>query len=279
MTEHIAYTNVSDVPEKFDEELVLKDCSETEHEGKRYWNFDCEGCGFGAEVGTFDNQLPRPVKGDKIQLLGSWGQSIRGIGINGKVLFYRTKAEQEVKHKEWVAEKNRSDMEKFLAEKDKTDARIKALPTEFQVRFEGYHKAGGDEWRAAYEPYELFCCEQAVAMVEHFRVLLATNDSHTSKDVAAKIREWARIKDWKEQVKQFPGLDNDHSGNTFGHSVKLAVTFLEKPEFVDKLHAGMSPLVGSEAAHDWATRPENQAEIARMKAEEESKKESDVDQT
>jgi hypothetical protein len=42
-----------------------------------------------------------------------------------------------------------------------------------------------------------------------------------------------------------PGFDDDHSGNTFGCSVKLALLSLEQPEGVVLIHGALSPLVGS----------------------------------
>lgn len=60
--------------------------------------------------------------------------------------------------------------------------------------------------------YNLFCCEQGILISESLR----------SKDAIIK---WHKL-GWEEQVKLVPGLDDDHSGNTFEMSCRLAIQYL-----------------------------------------------------
>lgn len=254
------FVNVEDVPEKpTEKELTLEKLTDSDD----HWTFDCGSTGFTIARKTFQNNLNVPEPGAKILTWGEWGQRIRGVAIDGKVLFYHDEEHASELHQEWCDKKDAKEMETFLAEKDSIDARIKALPTEFQVRFEGYHKAGGDKWRAAYEPYELYCCEEAMKVVNHLKT-------------SEKIREYWGMEDYKAQQKISDeiGLDDGHSGNTFGHSLKLATAFLENPELVDKVPSGMSPIVGSDEAHDWMTRPGSKDEIKQLEATIAAKKEA-----
>lgn len=251
------YKKVDEVPDKWDEEFVLKDFSK--HNG--IWYFDCEGCGFGAVEEDFDNQLDDPKPGDKMRTWGSIGQPIRGIAVNDDVLYYRSPEEQKV-HLDKVTEEHQSKLKaEFEKDREQLDKRIANLPTEFQQRFEGYHRAGGDDWRINFEAYELFCCEQAVALVECFQ-----EAGENVEDTVTSIAKWADTKDFKKQKEKFPKLSEDHSNNTFGHMVRMAMLFLAKPELVERAHAAVAPLIGSEAAKDWAHRPENAEEVARLKA-------------
>lgn len=62
--------------------------------------------------------------------------------------------------------------------------------------------------------YNRFCCEQAIIIAEALR----TND---------KIVEFHKM-NWDEQKKLVPGLDDGHSGNTFGAACKLAIAYLPR---------------------------------------------------
>lgn len=50
---------------------------------------------------------------------------------------------------------------------------------------------------------------------------------------------------YEEQKILVPGLDDGHSGNTFGMSVYLAYWYLTKKDNVTKIQGALSPIVGS----------------------------------
>ncbi len=66
--------------------------------------------------------------------------------------------------------------------------------------------------------YNRFCCEQGILIAESLK----------TKD---KIIEFHKM-DWDNQKKLVPGLDDGHSGNTFGSACKLAIAYL--PRIRDK---------------------------------------------
>jgi hypothetical protein len=64
------------------------------------------------------------------------------------------------------------------------------------------------------EGYNRFCCEQGIIIAESLR----------TKD---KIFEFNKM-GWDEQKKLVPGLDDGHSGNTFGMACRLAIAYLPR---------------------------------------------------
>lgn len=114
------------------------------------------------------------------------------------------------------------------------DARWKALPVEFRGRFDRFVGAKGDLWRRDYEPYELFCCEQAHA--------IATALHANGMGVA----EFHRIASFADQRRIVPALSEDHSGNSFGMACRLAALFLTSRDDVAREHGALVPLVGCE---------------------------------
>ena len=66
--------------------------------------------------------------------------------------------------------------------------------------------------------YNKFCCEQSILIAESLRT-------------KERIVEFTKMS-WDEQKKMVPGLDDGHSGNTFGVACRLAVNYL--PRIRDK---------------------------------------------
>jgi len=62
--------------------------------------------------------------------------------------------------------------------------------------------------------YNIFCCEQAIIIA----TALQTKD---------KIIEFNKA-DSNTQFKMVPGLSDDHSGNTFGMSCKIAIAYIPR---------------------------------------------------
>jgi hypothetical protein len=67
-----------------------------------------------------------------------------------------------------------------------------------------------------------------------------------SENIPSAIEKFAQIP-FEKQKEIVPGISDDHSGNTFGCSLKLASLYVSKhSENVVKLHGALAPLVGSE---------------------------------
>jgi hypothetical protein len=178
--------------------------------------------------------LPAPTVGETMRLYGRGiGHTVRGIVVGGRVYRYLTAAKEKERHEAWCREQEEKREREMIANLSETDRRLAALPPLFQERIAKFQRDGGPEFRRDYEPYELFCCEQAVAIADAL---------HTAEAIVA-----FHAAPWDEQKRLVPGLSDGHSGNTFGTACMLARAYVEKPEFVAKLHGALTPLVGCEA--------------------------------
>lgn len=195
---------------------------EVGHRGAWVIGVDAERCDVPPQVGETIRTYGRGI-----------GSIVRGIVIGGRVYRYRTEDEQRAADaqsnrdaeigRERALETNRADH----------DRRIAALPQVFRERMEKFQRDGGHEFRRDYEDYELFCCEQAVVIAESLKTPEA-------------LKAWHDLP-FGVQKTQVPALDDGHSGNTFGMACRLAQFYMEKPEFVTKMHGALTLLVGCDA--------------------------------
>lgn len=179
---------------------------------------------------------------------GSFGFPIRGVIINGALIYYRTEAEQQAKQAREVA----AMQEKRLREFEETgraelDAKYATLPPIFQARIDKFRHNNPD-FRWEYEGYEMFCCEEAVKLARHWGTIEAAQHytSLAASETFSVDRErWDR--EWEEQkaIDKAAGLADGHSGNTHGTAVALAFWYLKQPEAVEQMHGALAPLVGS----------------------------------
>jgi hypothetical protein len=170
-----------------------------------------------------------PKVGMKARFYGrGFGYPVRGLDIDGREVFYRTQAEEEVRHRKMVEDMKEKKRKDYEASRNEYDRRVATLPDVFQKRVEKFRNAGGDEWRHEFEPYELFTCEEAVKIAAHCK---------TTEGVVA-----FHDLPWEEQKKA--GISDDHSGNTFGMACRLAHWYLKAPENVTKEHGALVGLVG-----------------------------------
>ncbi len=186
-----------------------------------------------------------PKPGETMLCFGrGFGFGVRGVVIGGRVYRYLTAEQDEKRWKDEVDASRRKRADDYEAKRSDFDARVRALPEPLRVRVERFRALGGDEWRHEFEPYELFCCEQAAAL---------------NADIA-DIRSWSRLS-YAAQKSAWSRLDDGHSGNTIGATVRLALTLREQPELVAKTHGALCPLVGCEAYGCWAAN-EGKAEAS-----------------
>lgn len=163
--------------------------------------------------------------------LGEFGQVVRGIQCGDKTVYYKSKAQLEQERLEWLAKKYAEEEQQLSDEREDRDLRWSKLPEVFQKRPVIFTK-GQPRWRQKYEPYELFVCEQAFAIAEYFKTKEA-------------IIAWLSL-EADRQYEACPVLSKEHSGNTFGMSVRLARAYLEDPKLVPQMHGAIVPLVGCE---------------------------------
>lgn len=105
--------------------------------------------------------------------------------------------------------------------------------------------------RSSNYPYEKFCIDQAVNIVEFIR-----NQEGTLNDVWDKYaKQNGAYVDTFDFVKAlqadgFTGWDDGHSGNTAGQSVMFAQCILFHPIMFQYLHGAIAVLVGDAGYHD-----------------------------
>ena len=156
--------------------------------------------------------------------------TIRGIEINGKMLFFKSDQELEDHRKKELQKYEQKKIDDFVKNKSKLDLEYESLPQVFKDRIDRF-RTNNPDFRVGFESYELFCCTEAVNIAESL------------KTVEEVKLFWDLSYD--KQLKLVPALNDGHSGNTFGCACKLAVLYLESPEMVARIHGSLSPLVGS----------------------------------
>jgi len=175
--------------------------------------------------------LPAPQVGETLRLYGRGiGYTVRGITVGGRTYRYLTEDEDRDR-REQQQRAEEAERERKLAEtSEETDRRVAALPKVFRRRIARFRRDGGHKFRRDFESYELFCCEQAVAIARALKT-------------SAAIKKW-RALPFEAQREQVTALDDGHSGNTFGTACLLASYYIHQPELVVAAHGALVPLVG-----------------------------------
>jgi len=172
-----------------------------------------------------------------VHLWGAFGYPVRGIAVAGKVLWYRTEAEQGEENRRLAEKMKQERRERFERDKADLDRQYAALPEVFRRRIDRFRENNPD-FRWEYEAYELFCCAEAVKI------------AHTAiREYVTTPGEWIQRfykMPYEEQV-LIAGIEDGHSGNTFGMACALARLFCEHREGVARAHGALAPLVGSKA--------------------------------
>lgn len=179
---------------------------------------ETSGWSVGTEAGhtwVIDKGI-EPHVGDTLRLYSNsprvgLGSHIRGIDINGCEVRYQTQEESEAALHRQLDEWEAKQRAEFEAGRETYLRRIAALPSELRTRMERLRKSKPDfDWR--WGEYELFCCEQAVA-------------------IAARIKSRPEIQAFhemppEEQKALVPELSDEHSGWTFSCACRLAVALV-----------------------------------------------------
>lgn len=198
-------------------------------------------CSVSAEYGV------EPQVGDRFVTWGAMGRPMRGQAINGRVLYYRTPAEQEVQDQKDRDRAKADRIGQYEGRRAEFDAKVAALPPLFRQRVEDFRAHGGDAWRWDFEAYEVMVCEQAAALA----VLFPTVDA---------VRAFGAL-EYEAQKAAFPQMEAGHSGNSWGHAIRLAHLAADRPDLIPQMHGALCPLVGCDAYGCYATR--NRDEVAR----------------
>lgn len=227
------------------ETVVVK----TVTKSRGWFSISTEGSGFGLST----KYRVTPKEGDKITLHLHKGSMIRGMDINGKKIYYKTDEDLDREHIQYLKKEEIRKEKQFKKNKPKLDAQYNKLPQCFKDRIDKFRK-NNPNFRKEFESYEMFCCEQAIVIAN------ALNDVNTiaknngfigwlEYDLAKRFDAFKDLQ-WEDQKKLVPGLDDGHSGNTFGASMRLGYWYLNHPESVVKINGALANLVGSEEYGD-----------------------------
>ena len=187
-----------------------------------------------------------PCKGQTVRLYGKGiGYSVRGLVVNNRICFYRT-IEEQVMGEEALRQKNKdADIKKYLDEEEKNNERINGLPPEFRERINGFRDYNPN-WKYDYESYELFICEQAVAIAQAMRHSIPHGIETVqcaSSDID-KFLEELYAASFVKQREMVNGLSNGHSCNSLYQAILLANAYIRCPAEIPKMHGALCELVG-----------------------------------
>ena len=174
-----------------------------------------------------------PKAGMKVREYGEsgWGGRLRGLVIEDRVIFYRSKTEQAQHLIKEQEKRNAEQRTEAFRKLEKTNKIIAGFPPEFKARIERFRQNPNFWWE--YEPYEMSCCIDAIKIAKQLKTVEAIDSFYKAGN--------------KEQARLVPGLDKGHSGNSFGMAIALAKCYITKPENVREMHGALAHLVGSKA--------------------------------
>ncbi|MFA4971480.1 MAG: hypothetical protein WC683_02625 [bacterium] len=229
-------------PTDDDTQFYDVECASTSQQDAGHFELRVKDSGF-LRVSN-PEKLPLPKRGEMVRFYGKgFGYPVRGVACGDRVYYYQTQQEYEVERLREIAESKARKEKEFADKLPEWNARVEALPTHMRLRILFFmHKPG---WGPEFGPYEMFCCETAAkiaAACKTVEAVKAFNDA--SND---------------EQRKVLADL-SDHSGNTFGYSVKLAVHLIREPEILYRIHGALCQLVSCEDYGCWCTTEEAEQE-------------------
>jgi len=213
---------------KNDNEFYEHKLEQAEDYDKDYWQLKVDS---GSFLSCVKNGNFVPKTGMTARFYGKgFGYPVRGVDIDGYIMYYRTPAQAEEDHKKMCEEHDEERRKSFKKNKKNMDRDYSSLPDLFKQRIDKFRKNNPD-FRWEYENYEMFCCKEAVKIAN----ALKTVD---------EVKKWKDLA-WEEQ-KKMVDIDDGHSGNTMGCAINLACLYLsEHPKNVVKQHGALAPLVRS----------------------------------
>ena len=154
-----------------------------------------------------DSSPVEPKPGMSVRFYGrGLGYTVRGLLLDGRIVYYRTADEDAAKARREAEERDRES--RYDAERGRADMdrRVAALPAPLRDRIAAFRRNNPDFW-LRFEGYEMAVCEQA------------------ARGVDAEI-------------------DPDLSGNQAGCAALLAKPLWDEPSRIAAVHGAMCPLTG-----------------------------------
>lgn len=177
-----------------------------------------------------------PKPGDILRMYGQGiGYTVRGIVIEEKgIVRYRTEAQEQLDREVDRERKQNKRQDELDDERSERNLRIRELPQSLRQRIERFQIAR-ENWRRDYEDYELFVCEEAAKIAQHFE----------GKNGIYHLNEWTNQPN-EQQESTFP-VSDQHSGHTLEKAISLArLLLLDDEEAVIRDHGGECSFVGCE---------------------------------
>ena len=127
--------------------------------------------GDGAMISCIKNGSFIPKAGMTVRFYGKgFGYTVRGIEIDGHIMYYRTPAQEEERHKKWCEDQDKERKLAFKKNKKNLDKDYNNLPDLFKKRIDKFRKNNSD-FRWKYEGYEMFCCKEAVKIASTLKTV------------------------------------------------------------------------------------------------------------
>jgi len=197
---------------------IVVEKAEPYSDGSGYWTVVWDnGTGTGVKA-------PEGVEikvGDTIRFYGQGAGSVggrkHGWALNGEVMEWLTPWERFAERVKWLAGYDRDKRERFAKDKARMDARYEALSPPLKARIDRFRAESAD-FRIDSEAYEMVACVDADLIANHLRPRVEAGE-----DAAAVVKEFYDLP-WEKQVEI--GIDQGHSGNTFGGACSLARALL-----------------------------------------------------
>jgi hypothetical protein len=168
---------------------------------------------------------PEGVKikvGDTIRFYGRGaghvGGRSNGWALNGQLMEWKTPWERFADRVQWLANYDREKRERFAKERDEMDARYEALSDPLKARIDSFRAESAD-FRIDSESYEMYACVDADLIANLLRPRVEAGE-----DPDALVDEFKDLP-WEKQVEA--GVQEGHSGNTFGGACALARRLLK----------------------------------------------------
>lgn len=185
-----------------------------------------------------------PKVGDTLIVIEAKNGRIRGLVLNQDLLFYHDDLHLELYRRRKLSEAQREKLETFERQRADLDATYRSLPRVFKMRIDRFRREGPN-FRINFESYDMMTCQQATIMQQQ---LIKPRE----------VKRFAKL-DYSLQKLRVAGLDEGHSGNSFGFSCRLAYWYAiyrttKKPRLKERVKqciiqncGALAPLVGSDA--------------------------------
>lgn len=189
-----------------------------------------------------DGMAP-PEAGDPITVYGGLGHPIHGVDLRGREVYYYDDLDRALKQEAAQARSRLEQAESF--DREDVVGRYEALPDLFRRRIDKFTDTLGPRWWWEYGPYELMCCTDAVTIGRAAADALGLEPGLgiDADELKGEVEGWFKA----GHAERVDGVEEGHSGNSWGFAQRLAWLWIVAPDMVVQEHGALVPLVGCRA--------------------------------